>query len=170
MDMDIVRLAEGCANVITETQFCEQYTREAALEKDVYRALREYLGRELNIGDNERELDKIIIAHGETREEKKRWSNTKVWQDVTIAGSRNTADIVIHFSDQEKIAIQLKYAKSRITSAIQSVVGQCIIHSLIFPAVIGVVISKEKIQCLADDKLPFLASILKEKNIFLVVK
>jgi hypothetical protein len=166
--MNVNILAKSIVKVINECQFSGKYNNELAFENDVYNVLKKHIGDELAIGDND--LDEKIVAHGKTKEEKKRWSKSKVWQDVIIAGCRNTADIVVYFSDKEKIAVQIKYAKNNITSAIQSIIGQSIITSLRFSVVIGIVLVDNRIKAHPADKLKQLKSLLQEKNIFIIVK
>lgn len=166
--MKIIDLAKSLMNAVNKSQFAGQYDNELALEKDVYSILKGSLSKELHLRD--KDSDNIIITHGETKEEKERWSKTKAWQDVIIAGCRNTSDIVVKLSDKETIAIQIKYAKGRITTAIQTVVGQCIIASLRHPAVIGLVFSNQKIKNTQGERLFQLVEELKNCNIFFVIK
>jgi len=166
--MKIIDLARTLTNVVNNNQFAGQYGNELALEKEVYNILKNTINKELHLSD--KDLDKLIISHGETKEEKERWSKTKVWQDVIIAGCRNTSDIVVKLLDKETIAVQIKYAKGRITTAIQTVVGQCIIASLRHPVVIGLVFSKYAIKDSKKDEFVNLVNMLERHNIFLIVK
>ena len=168
--IEIIHLAKKFANSINEANFADRYDSELALEKEIYGILRKSLGELIHL--NDRELDRKIITHGETKEGKKRWSETKGWQDVIIAGSRNTSDIVIWLSDKETMAIQLKYAKKNITGAIQAIVGQCIIASLRHPAVIGIVLHniKHSNKNRDKDRITQLIDILLKNNIFLIIK
>ena len=165
--MTILNIAQNLVKTIQKSEFKDFYTNELSLEKDVYNILRNSLAKILNLKD--RELDDKIFTHGETREEKKRWSSTKVWQDVIICGTRNTSDIVIRLSEKDTIAIQLKYARGRITTSIQTVIGQCIIASLRHPAVIGLVFTNRKKEC-KEATFKKLLKKLKGFNIFLVIK
>lgn len=168
--MDTVNLAKDLVRVIDETEFANRYDSESAFERYIYATLKSYLGKRLGVTG--KDLDEMIITHGNTEE---LWTKSKQKQDVIIAGSSNTADVFITLSDNETIAVQLKYVKHKISSAIQTIIGQSFIFSLKHSAVIGIVFSEYKKQlkdnkAKGGDKLESIRCELEKRNIFLLVK
>jgi hypothetical protein len=168
-------LARALAKIIDKEPFTKRYDNEAAFEKDIYIILKRCLHKRLGIIGEE--LDRAIVTHGQTEG---LWKKSKQKQDVIIMDSSNTADIFIDLPGVGTIPIQLKYAKDGISSAIQANVGQCVISRLKHPAVIGVVLSRdkkkptekqlEKISAKGGDRLENLKRELERQGIFFLVK
>jgi len=178
--MEIIALAKRLVSGLKERRFSGNYKYESDLEEEVYSIFRKIIKAELHL-KGDKKLNDIIITHGKEEPEKERWTATKGWQDVIIAGCRNTSDIVIKLPgrpiDQDSpkhcntIAVQLKYAKNRITGAIQTIVGQCLIASLRHSTVIGIVLSKKKIEAHEKERITNLADRLeKYHKVFLIVR
>src|SRR3989338_933148 len=173
--MDTGNLARKLLAVIDESKLAKRYKNERMFEKDIHRVLKKYLKKRFKY--NSQELKKRIVKHGENEKEREFWTDSKIDQDVIIAGSTNTADIFIRLSKNKKIVVQLKYTKTSIAPAIQTTVGQCIISHLKHPssAVIGIVFAKCKKQnkdnkAKGGDRLKSLKKKLEKQNFFLLVK
>ena len=166
--MNAIELAQSLVVKVEEYQFSANYNTELELEKDIYALFRCIVTEK--VATQKSDINGIITTHGDTKEDKKRWSKTKKWQDVIIAGCKNTSDIVIKLSDTETVVTQLKYAKTNITGAIQAVIGQCVIATLKHSAVIGIVISKQPIKHKESDRLNELIQRFKQDKIFLCVR
>lgn len=158
--MDIVNLAKSFVNDIDKHKFVKQYNKEIDLETEIYPILKKSLKR-LHLNNKY-----SIISHANKSE----WTESKKDQNVIILGCNNTFDIIVkRLSDKKIIAIELKYPKSSPTTAIQTIIGQCIIASLCHPAAIGIVFFKHK-GGQKNDRITDLVKKLRKQNIFLLVK
>lgn len=101
--------------------------------------IRDYTKRSLSL--SKKELDGVVFAHGDTREEKGRWTDSKPMQNVNVFGCSNTSDIFLSHPTFQSIYIELKLSKRRgeldsLPGDLQRAVGQSIIASLRHPYVI----------------------------------
>jgi hypothetical protein len=140
-------LVEKLSNVaISET-----IRKESELEAIIYKTVRNYTKKALGIDDAG--INEIVFTHGNTKEEKKRWTQSKRDQNVVVYGCSNTSDIFIKKRGLGTIYIELKFSKRRgnkeasaLPGDLQRSIGQSIIASLLHGYVICLIVCETKIR------------------------
>jgi hypothetical protein len=128
----------GLAHLLRNAVF-SYLKSEIELERAVSLLIRAYTKRSLDL--SEKELESVVFAHGETKEEKRRWTDSKPMQNVYVFGCSNTSDIFLLHPAFQSIYIELKFSKQRggldsLPGDLQRAIGQSIIASLRHPYVI----------------------------------
>ncbi len=138
---DAKKLLNGLAQILQNAIF-PHLNSEIELERAVSLLIRDYTKHSLGL--SEKELEGVIFAHGETKEEKTRWTDSKPMQNVHVFGCSNTSDIFLLHPAFQSIYVELKLSKQRGTldslpGNLQRAIGQSVIASLRHPYVICLV-------------------------------
>ena len=143
--------------------------KESELEAIIYKTVRNYTKKALGIGDAV--IDKIVFTHGNTKEEKKRWTQSKKDQNVVVYGCSNTSDIFIKKRGSGTIYIELKFSKRRgkkeasaLPGDLQRSIGQSIIASLVHTYVICLIVCETKIRKRDKDHSVELQEMLRKQK------
>jgi hypothetical protein len=77
------------------------------------------------------QLDAVVISNGDSRAEKKRWSDSKADQNVVVFDCPNTTDIFIKHEKIGTISIEIKASKFEgVPGDLQRAIGQSLIASM----------------------------------------
>ncbi len=128
------RFVQGLASVLRRASLPRRLRREIDLERAMWPLVRTYTKRALNL--SEEELDEALVTHGRTKEEKERWTRSKVHQNVVVYGHANTSDIFLKERRVKSVYVEFKLAKVRSKKAstlpgdLQRSVGQSLLAHL----------------------------------------
>ena len=149
--------------------------REIELERLIFRMIREHIRRTFRIDDQD--INDVVFTHGNTVEEKRRWTSSKRKQNVVVFGCSNTSDIFIHHSRLRSIYIEVKWVRRRGAEAntlpgdLQRSIGQSLIASLRHAYVICLVVCEHLRPERPDDYRNKLRRLLwKKHRIALIVR
>jgi len=145
----------GLAEQLKKQALSPSIKTEVALEKVVYKTVRKYIIGTLDIDDQK--IDQILFTHGNTKQEKKYWTDSKPDQNVIVFGCSNTSDIFIKEPRLGTIYIELKYSKRRGIKAstlpgdLQRSIGQSVIASIRHDYVICLIVCEAEIKLGKND-------------------
>jgi hypothetical protein len=101
------------------------------------------------------------------------WRKTKEWADVNVLGRKHSGDIVLRLGKGTTLRCEVKWARERGTSALQSLVGQAILSSLRHPVTFAVLFLQERAAKGVNIEDPYFIllrnELLRYHNIFLIV-
>ena len=157
---------QSLVNALESHSFAGLYTHERDLEREVYEITRQTFG-DFVPG---RDVEAAVVTHGETPERKKRWTDTKTWQDVPVYGCKNTGDVVVKHRHIGTVSVQVKLAKGSIAGPLQTLIGQLFIGSLRHDAVVGVLLSVRPVPPLDGYTAKLLRRLREAHSAFLVVR
>jgi hypothetical protein len=166
---------KGLVERLNKQPLSRSIRTEADLEKVIFKTVRTYVNDKL--GDDDQNIHQILFTHGETKEEKERWTMSKQDQNVVVYGCSNTSDIFIKKPGSGTIYIELKYSKRRgnkdasaLPGDLQRSIGQSIIASLIHTYVICLIVCETKIRKRENDYSLELQEMLRKHKIELIVR
>ena len=85
------KFISGLVDVIKNINFSKDVNREAKLENLMLLDIKNYIQKHLS----PQSLDGTLYYHGDTKEEKKAWSESKKLQTIKLYGT-NVSDIFLH--------------------------------------------------------------------------
>jgi hypothetical protein len=166
---------QGLVQTLEEAPLPSGISSEGELERAICEVVREYTRQALAVGAEA--LHDIVFTHGQTRDEKERWTKSKPLQNVTVYGCSNTSDIFITHPRLGSVYVELKLSKRRGVNAdtlpgdLQRSIGQSVIASLRHSWVICVVGCVGDRQTIPGDLGEKLRTMLWDKHrIALVVR
>jgi len=124
----------GLGNILRSTPIPQTIDNELDLERILFPHIKDYLKKSLQV--NEEELRTIVYAHGENKEGKRLWSESKKYQGVIAFSCTMAADIFIRHENIGTIFIEIKLAKPResggdsFPGSLQRAIGQAVIASM----------------------------------------
>jgi hypothetical protein len=143
------RFVQGLAGVLRRASLPRRLRREIDLEHALWPAVRAYTKRALNM--SEEELDKALVTHGRTREEKERWTHSKPRQNVIVYGHPSTSDIFLQDKRVKSVYVELKLAKARSRNAstlpgdLQRSLGQSLLAHLRHKYVVCCIVCQRRV-------------------------
>jgi hypothetical protein len=147
------RFVQGLAGALRRASLPRRLRREIDLERAMWPLVKSYTRRALSL--RKEELDKALVAHGRTREEKERWTNSKSYQNVVVYGHPNTSDIFLRDKRVKSVCVELKLAKARSRKAstlpgdLQRSLGQSLLAHLRHKYVVCCIVCQRRV---AHDK------------------
>jgi len=124
----------GLENILKSIPIPQNIDNELDLERILFPHIKSYLEKSLQV--KQEELKTIVYAHGENKEGKGLWSESKKYQTVTAFDCTMAADIFIRHENIGTIFIEIKLAKPRklggdsFPGSLQRAIGQTVIASM----------------------------------------
>jgi hypothetical protein len=147
------RFVQGLAGALRRAPLPRRLRREIDLERAMWPLVRGYTKRVLGLREDV--LEKTLVAHGRTKEEKERWANSKLQQNVVVYGHANTSDIFLQDKRVKSVYVELKLAKARSRKAstlpgeLQRSLGQALLAHLRHKYVVCCIVCQRRV---AHDK------------------
>lgn len=129
----LVNVAEAMLKRIKVANFTP-VKKEIEIEAQLHIVLKEVL--------TARPIDpQLLVRHRDSADDKvggRLWADTKAWADVKVLGKKHSGDIVLRLADRVTLRCEVKWANERVTSALQTILGQALISSLRHPITLAV--------------------------------
>jgi hypothetical protein len=143
------RFVQGLAGALRRASLPRRLRTEIDLERAIWPLVRDYTRRALSL--RKEELDKAVVAHGRTKEERERWTNSKPHQNVVVYGHPSTSDIFLQNKRVKSVYVELKLAKARSRKAstlpgdLQRSLGQSLLAHLRHQYVVCCIVCQRRV-------------------------
>jgi len=165
----LVELSLVLANAIANAPFNAVLRNEMEFERDLYKVIRHAV-------ESSSIKSEMPVRHRDSSadvEGGRAWRKTKEWADVNVLGRKHSGDIVLRLGKGATLRCEVKWARERGTSALQSLVGQAILSSLRHPVTFAVLFLQEQaakgVHKENPDFILLQNELLRCHNIFLIV-
>jgi len=165
----LVELSLVLANAIANAPFNAVLRNEMEFERDLYKVIRHAV-------ESSPIKSEMPVRHRDSSadvEGGRAWRKTKEWADVNVLGRKHSGDIVLRLGKGATLRCEVKWARERGTSALQSLVGQAILSSLRHPVTFAVLFLQEQaakgVHKENPDFILLQNELLRCHNIFLIV-
>ncbi len=165
----------GLENILGSIPVPHNITNELDLERILLPHIKNYLKKSLQV--NQEDLKTIVYAHGESKEGKRLWSESKKYQTVNVFDCTMAADIFIRHEDIGTIFIEIKLAKPRksggdsFPGSLQRAIGQTVIASMKHTFAICYIATPKRSSAHENDIAERLVKTIREKlGILIIIK
>jgi hypothetical protein len=165
----------GLENLLKSTPIPQNIDNELDLEQSLFPHIKSYLKKSLQV--KQKDLKTIVYAHGENKEGRRLWRESKKYQTVTAFDCTMAADIFIRHESIGTIFIEIKLAKPRksggdsFSGSLQRGIGQTVIASMKHNYAVCYIATPKRSSTHENDIAEKLIKIIRKKlGILLIIK